>query len=119
MPDATRILDTAASRGDSAYLAIAAMILCGLIMSGMGYLQIKLWREIREDMKIDRSSSRKAMEVVSITNLGIQQTLSVLGLTVSQEGPNTPEECRDYHKRADAIFQIQADQKKMLEKMTT
>lgn len=116
MPDAVSLLNTAADRGDSTYLAIATMILCGLMMAGMGYLQLKLWRELREDIRTERTRTRKAMEAISITNLCIQQTLGVISLTMKKEGPETAEDCREYHKRAEAIFRIQDEQRTALEK---
>jgi len=117
MPDATEILNTAANRGDGTYLAIATMVLCGLVMSGMGYMQLKLWRELRGDIQSDRKSTRKAIEAISITNLGIQQTLGVISLTTTREGPTTPDDCREYHKRAEAVFKIQEEQRAFLEKV--
>jgi hypothetical protein len=113
--DVGQVIESTNGRTDAVYLAVIIIVFCGLLLSGFGFITLKLWKELRHEIAIERNTMKFALESISVTNLSVQQMLSTIHLTKVNVTPDTPEICTEYLKQSEQLSTIQENQRQRLE----
>lgn len=115
--DVNGVVESAAGRSDAVYLAVIVIVFCGLLIGGLSYISLRLWKELRAEIRREQTSLKFALESISVTNLSVQQMLSTIHLTKITVVPETPEACQEYMKQTEELKVIQDRQRERLEAM--